>query len=197
VRDYDFHPNEPDVRVFSIPSRGVLVRSDDAYVGQTLESDTANPAAPPVVLRHYAFADEWFKINVTFNATGELVETGPADNRFAINCDVATPLVWVDSDAAAVDLFLDVLVCQDGSYRVVDRAEFEDAASRGLISTAEAEHAEAGLTRLLHWITSGRLHDLIVEIPREVAAEAPPALAFRRAPLTDVPAVAPYQRRTW
>jgi hypothetical protein len=106
-------------------------------------------------------------------------------------------LVWVGSDAAAVDLFLDVLVGQDGSYRVVDREEFEDAASRGLISTLEAKHAEAGLTRLLHWITSGRLHDLVSEIPREVAAEAPPPLAFSRAPLTDVPAVAPYQRPTW
>ncbi len=197
MRDYDYHPSEPDIRVFSVPAQGVLVRSDDAYVGQTRESDPTDPAAPPLVLRHYAFADEWFKINVTFNLAGELIETGPAGDRFAINCDVATPLVWVGSDAAAVDLFLDVLVGQDGTYRVVDREEFEDAASRGLISTVEAEHAEAGLTRLLHWITSGRLQDLVTDIPREVAGEAPPPLAFSRAPLTDVPAVAPYQRRTW
>ncbi|WP_408636760.1 DUF402 domain-containing protein [Occultella aeris] len=90
----------------------------------------------------------------------------------AIDCDVSTPLVWVGPDATAVDLFLDVLVRVDTSYRVVDRREFEAACSWRLIFPSEAHHAEQGLTQLLHWITSGRLHELLARIPPTVAARA-------------------------
>jgi hypothetical protein len=197
VRDYDYHPDEPDVRVFGVPESGVLVRTDDMYLAQTCEPGSSEPTAPPLALRHPAFADEWFKLNATFNMDGDLIETGPAEERFTINCDVATPLTWVGSDATAVDLFLDVLVFKDGNYRVVDHSEFEDACSRQLISSTEAEYAVAGLTRLIHWITSGRLHDLVSELPRHVVGDAPPPLPFYRSPLAAVPAVAPYLRPTW
>lgn len=35
--DYDYHPNEPDVRVFEVPEAWVLVRTDQMYLGQTHE----------------------------------------------------------------------------------------------------------------------------------------------------------------
>lgn len=197
MRDYDYHPDEADVRVFGVPESGVLVRTEAMYLGQTREPVSSEWSTPPLVLRHFAFADEWFKLNATFTLDGELMETGPEGDSFAVNCDIATPLRWVGSNASAVDLFLDVLVRLDGSYRIVDRPEFEDALSRRLISSAEAAHAEEGLTSLLGWITSGRLLDLMTELPRDLAGEAPPPLPFSRAPLVDVPAVAPYVRATW
>lgn len=58
MRDYDYHPDEADVRVFGVPESGVLVRTDEMFLGQTREPDSSEPTAPPVVLRHYAFADE-------------------------------------------------------------------------------------------------------------------------------------------
>lgn len=146
MRDFDYHPDEPDVRVFGVPESGVLERSEDVLITQT----TDRTAPRPVVLRHYAFANEWFKLNATYGLDGDLVETGPAGGCFAINCDISTPLVWVGPDATAVDLFLDVLVRVDTSHRVVDRSEFEAACSRRLISASEAHHAEQGLKRLLH-----------------------------------------------
>lgn len=197
MRDFDYHPDVPDVRVFGVPESGVLVRTDEMYLGQTREPVVGEPTAAHLVLRHYAFADEWFKLNATLDVDGDLIETGAIGEMFAVNCDVSTPLTWVGADATAVDLFLDVLVSADGSYRVIDRPEFEEACSRELISTAEAEHAEAGLTRLLHWITTGRLFDIVTEVPRHVAAQAPPALPFSRSPLSAVPAVAPSLRPTW
>lgn len=193
MRDFDYHPDEPDVRVFGVPETGVLERSEDALVAQTAD----RTAAEPVVLRHYAFANEWFKLNATYDLDGDLVETGPAGESFAVNCDVSTPLIWVGADATAVDLFLDVLIRADTSYRVVDRPEFEAACSRRLISTSEAHHAEQGLTRLLHWITSGRLHELLALTPSTVAARAPAPLPFSRSPLAEVPAVAPRLRASW
>lgn len=197
MRDYDYHPNELDVRVFGVPEAGVLVRTDEMFLGQTREPASSEWGTPSLVLRHYAFAGEWFKLNATLDDDGELIETGAAGDEYVVNCDIATPLRWIGPDATAVDLFLDVLVSADGSYRVIDRPEFEEACSRELISRAEAVHAEAGLTRLLHWVTTGRLQDLLADVPGHVASQAPAPLPFSRAPMSDVPAVAPYARSTW
>lgn len=197
MRDYDYHPNEPDVRVFGVPEAGVLVRTDEMYLAQTREPASSEWGTPSLVLRHYAFASEWFKLNATFSHQGELIETGEEGGEYVVNCDIATPLRWTGSDAYAVDLFLDVMVRRDGSYWIADRPEFEDACSRQLISDSEARNAEAGLRSLLHWITSGRLQDLIDEPARHLAAQAPPSLPFGRSPLDEVPSVAPRSRSTW
>lgn len=197
MRDYDYHPNEPDVRVFGVPDAGVLVHTDEMFLGQTREPASPDWGTPSLVLRHYAFAGEWFKLNATLDVDGELIETGAAGDEYVVNCDIATPLRWIGPDATAVDLFLDVLVRRDGSYRIVDRPDFDDACSRQLISGSEARNAESGLKSLLHWITSGRLQELLNEPARHLAAQAPPPLPFVRSPLVDVPAVAPYSRSTW
>lgn len=87
VSDFDYHPYEPHVRQFRVPRANVLRFDAEAYVCDALFDD--------VVLRHYAFRDEWFKVNVTFDQPGKLVETagGPDHPPFAFNCDVATPMV--------------------------------------------------------------------------------------------------------
>ncbi len=197
MRDYDYHPNEETVRCFGIPSDGVLINDARTCVYQTRSQDAYQGMTDDLVLRHYAFAEQWFKLNATFDLAGNLIEPGPPDNPFAVNCDIATPMVRVGADISAVDLFLDVLVRCDGSYRVVDRDEFEQAASGGLISTNEALSAEAGLVHLIHWIESGRLWSLLHDIEPAVATDAPPPLPFERTALRLVSSVTAGTRNTW
>jgi hypothetical protein len=107
IRDYDFHPPH-DLRVFPMPKAGVLRFDDEVFVAQVRYGD--------VVVRHYAWRDHWFKINCTTDLCGRLIETTAPEDvpPFAFNCDIATPMVR-DGDAVfAVDLWLDVLVRNDG-----------------------------------------------------------------------------------
>ncbi|MFI8525293.1 DUF402 domain-containing protein [Promicromonospora sukumoe] len=198
VRDLDFHPDENDVRCYRVPDAGVLVNDSSSYVRQSLEPATFGDTDEMLVLRHFAFADEWFKINATYDLSGNLMETTSPDGvSFALNCDISTPMVRVGDDVSAVDLFLDVLVSLDGTHRVVDEDEFVQASSAGLISTAEAHAAEEGLARLLGWIQTGRLHELLDDVSSAPAATAPEPLPFERVPLSEVPSVSPRTRRTW
>jgi hypothetical protein len=108
VSDFDFHPDEPHVRQFQIPPEGVLRLDDEVFVSEA-ESEG-------IVLRHYAFRDEWFKINVTIDRAGTVVEPSPAIVKsFAYNCDIATPMQLSSGAVYATDLFVDVLVRKDGS----------------------------------------------------------------------------------
>lgn len=84
LSDYDFHPDETTVRIFRTPKEGVLRLEDTIAVTEAIYDDA--------VLRHYAFADHWFKINMTTDIAGNLIETGAADRPFALNCDIATPM---------------------------------------------------------------------------------------------------------
>lgn len=198
VRDLDFHPDEKAVRCYRVPDAGVLVNDSSSYVRQSLEPVTFGDTDEKLVLRHFAFADEWFKINATYDLSGNLMETRSPDGvSFALNCDISTPMVRVGDDVSAVDLFLDVLVSLDGTHRVVDEDEFVQASSAGLISTAEAHAAEEGLARLLDWIQTGRLHELLDDMPSALVATAPEPLPFQRVSLSEVPSAAPRTRRTW
>jgi len=121
VRDFDFHPDEDAVRVFTSGPDGVLRLSGDAYVSAARYGD--------VVLWHYAFARHWFKVNPTTGLAGQIVETGDQHSgRFAFNCDIATPMRRRGGAVFAVDLFADVLVRADSvTYQVCD---LEDASGR-------------------------------------------------------------------
>jgi predicted RNA-binding protein associated with RNAse of E/G family len=114
---------------------------EEAFVSEA-ESDG-------IVLRHYAFRDEWFKINVTVDRAGTVVEpeisTPTIVKSFAYNCDIATPMQLGSEAVYATDLFLDVLVRKDGvSHEVVDLDEFDQAVANGLVSEKEAGHARSG-----------------------------------------------------
>lgn len=197
MRDFDFHPGEPTIRAFGVPADGVLVNDAETCIMQTRQPNAFGPLDEHLVLRHYAFTNEWFKLNATFDLAGNLIQPGPPDEPFAVNCDIATPMVRIGDDVAAVDLFLDVLVDTNGAYRVVDRDEFDQAVAAGLLSSAGALGAEAGLTRLVQWIESGRLMSLLTEISAPHAAVAPTPLPFERTPIELVPEVAPRTRPTW
>jgi len=191
IRDFDFHPDEPDVRLFKMPRCGVLCLDDRLFVAEVRYGD--------VVLRHYAFGDRWFKINVTTDMEGNFIETGPASDsrRFAFNCDIATPME-TDGDAAyAVDLFLDVLVGRDArTHATYDHREFDDAVRSALIPPVEASGARRGLAELVALIERGDLMAFVRDLHPFGPTAAPPALAESRVPLSAVPRLQPGRRRT-
>jgi hypothetical protein len=192
VCDFDFHPDEPDVRLFTMPRCGVLRVDERVFVAEVRYGD--------VVLRHHAFADRWFKINVTTDMQANLVETGPENGprRFAFNCDIATPMQTDGSAIYAVDLFLDVLVRRDArTHAAYDHDEFDEFVRRGLISAAEASGAQHGLAELLHLIDRGDLMAFLADLYPFGSSAAPPALPAHRVPLSAVPQVHPRVRPTW
>jgi len=191
--DFDFHPDEDQVRVFTIPRSGLLLADLRTVVYEIRYGD--------VVMRHYAFADQWFKVNITTDDRGGLVETRSPDAGippFAINCDIATPLIWQDGNALAVDLFLDVLVREDArTYLVRDMDEFEDAGRHGLISPAEATGARAGLAALVRLIQDHTLMPFLTSVFPFGPSTAPAALPESTAPLSRVERLRPGRRVTW
>jgi hypothetical protein len=188
LRDHDFHPSEPTVRIFRTSSPGVL-RLDDSVV-------ISEAAYGRVVLRHYAFADHWFKVNVTTRLGGRVTESGGGDSRFAFNCDIATPMEREGDSTFGVDLFTDVLVRDDAmSYVVVDQDEFGEMPSRGVISAAEGRGAERGLQELLELIQAGRLLRWLSEFAPFGPCRPPPARRMQRGPVPG--RLQQGTRRTW
>lgn len=192
IRDFDFHPDEPFVRVFSVPRSNVLRLDDHTFVSETRIGD--------IVLRHYAFANEWFKVNVTSDRAGTLTETpaGPGHTAFAFNCDITTPMRCDGSMIFAVDLFTDVLVRGDGTtFHVKDEAELTHAAGTGLVSWHEVTAAQVGLERLITLIESGGLVPFLDSVYPFGPSNAPEGRPSTLIPLTAVAQVRPEHRWTW
>ncbi|MBM7791088.1 DUF402 domain-containing protein [Tenggerimyces flavus] len=192
LRDHDFHPREDTVRVFQHPPAGVLRADADCLVVVARYGD--------VLLWHYAFRDRWFKVNVTTDQEGALVETAPSEGApaFAFNIDLATPLRLEGRNAYAVDLELDVLVHADGVSQVVtDEDDFEWSVRAGLISPAEAAATRAELRRLVGDIERGDLLALLRRAWPLGKVDAPGASPVVRVPVADVAAIRPRTRLTW
>jgi hypothetical protein len=188
LRDHDFHPDESSVRIFCTPDRGIL-RLDNQIVITEARHDG-------VVLRHYALADRWFKVNVTTDLAGNVVDTGDPGQRFAYNCDIATPMERDAGRTFGVDLFIDVLVRDNAtSYIVGDQDEFQQAIEHGLISRAEHRGARHGLQDLLELIERGRLLVWLHELAPFVACRPPTAPPMERGPVPR--RLQPRLRRTW
>ncbi|WP_433055471.1 DUF402 domain-containing protein [Dactylosporangium sp. CS-033363] len=171
MSDFDYHPDEPYVRQFRVPRNDVRRLDDTAFVYDVRFGD--------VVLRHFAFRDEWFKVNVTLDQEGRLVETapGPGHPAFAFNCDVATPMVVRGDSVYAVDLFADVLVRADGvSHQVQDVAEMEREVREQL------REARRGLERLLEKIRRGELIAFLEAVWPFGPTDPTPALPMVKAP---------------
>jgi predicted RNA-binding protein associated with RNAse of E/G family len=137
-----------------------------------------------MVLGHYAFADRWFKVNVTADGDGKLVETGAAGLRFAYNCDVVTPMRRVVWQVWSVDLLLDVLVRHDtASYAVTDEDQLEAVTAAGVLSDTEVSGARAGLAELVELIESDTLRPLLDRTAPITAVGAPRALELVHVPV--------------
>lgn len=190
VHDFDFHPDESSIRVFA--SRDVPRLDDDAFVALVRYGD--------VVLHHYAWASRWFKVNLTTNAAGEIVETAATDDAptFAFNIDIATPMERAEREVFAVDLFADVLVRADGlTCTVGDEAELRSAASAGLISAREMRQAECALVQVVDLVERGELLALLGDTWPLAAAWPELAFPIQRVPLSTIPRLAPGLRSTW
>jgi hypothetical protein len=188
LRDHDCHPDEPTVRIFRTSSPGVL-RLDDSVAISEAVYDRA-------VLRHYAFARHWFKINITTDLDGRVIETGDGTRRFAVNCDIATPMEREGDSTFGVDLFTDVLVRQDArSCVITDQDEFGEMLDRGILSAAEGRGARRGLLELLGIIEHGRLLRWLGELVPFGPSKAPLARPMRHGPVPD--RLRPGIRQTW
>jgi hypothetical protein len=188
LSDHDFHPDEATLRIFRTPTSGVLRLEDEIAVTEAIHGD--------VVLRHYSFADHWFKINVTTDLAGNLVETGNAEVPFAFNCDIATPMESEGDSTYAVDLFIDVLVRVDASsYSIGDEDEFVEMLDRGLVSRSEERGARRGLRELLDLVEQRHLLPWLHEAAPFPPVKPPAALPMQRGPIPERLRLG--TRRTW
>jgi hypothetical protein len=192
IRDCDFHPGEPHVRVFSF-DRSSIVRWDDlCFVSDSLFGDA--------VLRHYAFRDEWFKVNVTTDRNGRIVETPPSADAPAVtfNFDIATPMRREGNAVYTVELFADVLVRDDGTtFEVGDRIELDAAVSKGSISPKEHRQARDGVDRLIELIHRKELISFLNDVYPFGESRAQPAQPMQLVPVDEVPLVQSGPRPSW
>jgi len=191
VLDYDFHPPD-DLRLFTFQRGSVLRFDDSALIGVVDHRGT--------LLRHYAFANRWFKINVTTDPAGNLVEEQPDSTSipFCFNCDIATPMLKQGNTVFAVDLWIDVLVRADGlTYQIVDEDEFAAAQEHGWLSAPEVQGARRGLADLIELIERKQLVPFLADLFPFGSRCAPRALDMQRASVADFPIVQPGVRPTW
>ena len=191
VLDYDFHPPD-DLRLFTFQCASVLHFDESTLLGQVDYGGT--------VLRHYAFADRWFKINVTTDLAGNFVEEQPDSTSipFCFNCDIATPMLKHGNAVFAVDLWIDVFVRADGStYQIVDEDEFAAAQERGWLSAPEVDGARRGVADLIELIERNRLITFLADLSPFGTRRAPRALDMQRVSVADFPIVQPGVRPTW
>jgi hypothetical protein len=175
-----------------MPEAGVLRFDDEVFVAQVRYGD--------VVLRHHAWRDHWFKINCTTDRRGRFIETTAPDDvpPFAFNCDIATPMVRRGDAVFAVDLWLDVLVRDDGMTRgVYDHDEFDEAITRGCLSEREQAGARAGLDELIELIDRRALVDFLAELHPFLPTDAPEAPAMERVELSEAELLRPGSRPSW
>jgi hypothetical protein len=98
----------------------------------------------------------------------------------------------------AVDLWLDVLVRDDGvTHGVYDQEEFDDAVRRGWLSERDAGGARAGLGELTELIERGRLVEFLADAHPFARVKAPEAPAMQPVRLREVPLLQPSVRPSW
>ena len=191
VLDYDFHPPD-DLRLFTFQCASLLRCDDSALIGVVDHRGT--------LLRHHAFADRWFKINVTTDLAGNFVEEQPDSTSipFCFNCDIATPMLKQGNAVFAVDLWIDVLVRADGlTYDIVDEDEFAAAQGHGWLSAQEVHGAQRGLADLIELIERKQLVTFLADLSPFGSRCAPRALDMQRVSAADFPIVQPRVRPTW
>lgn len=186
--DHDFHPDEDTVRVFRTPGSGVLRLDDEVFISQT--------RCYGGILRHYAFSKHWFKINISLDEDGRPIAPGDGPQRFAFNCDIATPMERDGGNLFGVDLFIDVLLGPSAeSVHVQDEDELREAVERGFVSKSEAIAAEGGLNELLRLVETKDLVPWLTEFHSFDPCDPPVAPAMER---VAVPArMRAVSRSTW
>lgn len=135
-------------------------------------------------------------MNVTTDLAGRVVETGAPGQRFAFNCDVATPMERDGDETFAVDLFLDVLVRANlRTLEAVDQDEFENGLAQGMLSSAEGSYSRRAMHQLIDLVETGRLLPWLDDVYPFGPCQPPEAPPMRRALVPD--RLLPVTRRTW
>ncbi|HEV2529370.1 MAG TPA: hypothetical protein VGT61_13070 [Thermomicrobiales bacterium] len=150
VRYAEFRPPD-DVRIFPNPAAGVLLDSPDVLVLQVHDGQR--------LVRHHAFARQWLSATVLLDEDGTPVpQPAAAGGAFLVKCHVATPLRREDDLCWQVDLWLDVLLAEDGRTPILeDEDEFAAARTAGLLSKHEAAKAIESRDAIARLIRSGGL----------------------------------------
>lgn len=94
----------------------------------------------------FEFVEEWYEIMKIWNHEGELV---------GYYCNINTPPERFEGGYEVTDLFLDLWVFPDLTYRVLDEDEFEVALAKGLIDEESAAKARKVLASLKKRVVEG------------------------------------------
>jgi hypothetical protein len=98
---------------------------------------------PPGRLIHSAAKTLFYNKNYSL-----VVYRDAAGDLLGCYCDIVTPVQKVGKDYFLTDLILDLWIAPDGTFQVLDEAEFQAAIQNDLIPANLAEMAQATLKRL-------------------------------------------------
>ncbi len=111
----------------------------------------------------FIFPSMWYDIGKIHNPSGTL--TG-------YYCDIISPMKRFESEGTEfvfsveiTDLCLDLWVCPDSSYQILDEDEFEVAVKNGWIDESLAQKAGEELDKLIQLVKRGGFPPEIVEKP--------------------------------
>ena len=109
----------------------------------------------------FIFPGKWYDMGKMYNPQGEC--TG-------YYCDIIIPMKRASSKdkqfvftVEITDLFLDLWICPDGSYHILDEDEFELAIKNGWIDNTLAQRARQELNNLIQSIKAGEFPPAIVQ----------------------------------
>ena len=101
----------------------------------------------------FVFANQWYDIGKIYN---------PEEQFTGYYCDIIMPMERTETHFAITDLFLDLWISPDGSYRIQDEDEFETAIEHHWIQTDLANQARRALGDLIAEVESGAFPPEIV-----------------------------------
>lgn len=124
----------------------------------------------PVTYRGQTVMDVGYRA-VWFLFQGESFDIGrvyrPDGEWTGYYVDILEPVRWAGADPATVepivDLFLDLWIAPDGRHLVLDEDEFREAAARGDLTAAQADHARRVLQDLIVAIERGAFPPAVVK----------------------------------
>ena len=109
----------------------------------------------------FIFPGKWYDIGKIHNLAGS--PTG-------YYCDIISPMKRLEPESTEfvfsveiTDLCLDLWVCTDGSYQVLDEDEFEVAVKNGWVDESLAQKAQRELNKLIQLVKGGRFPPEVVE----------------------------------
>jgi len=109
----------------------------------------------------FIFADKWYDMGKMYN---------PQDKCTGHYCDIIIPMkrmASADTQFAVTveitDLCLDLWICPDGNYHILDEDEFEAAINNGWMDNQLSQRARQELDNLIQLVEAGQFPPAIVE----------------------------------